>query len=346
MSSKPPSPVKPYTVYRSTPSILVEKNGTKGGDRTKPKAYSGHVVRETKVSGNYNQPQCYNNWDTLIDKYGPWARSEAKLYAKIQELLGERAEIGTTLAEYHSGIQMVTSGATRLAQAALALKKGRFHQFLEHLNAKPLAKHRSWLRSPPKIASQLWIEYWFGWAPTINDIQTAAKILDSTPPVGNIPFSVATGASWILYRKANPSEPMVDVGCMSYSKAGGEYRLVNPNLALAQRMGILNPLTIAVNVTPWSWLLGWFVNLNQWVDSLTGFAGYEFTNCYVTRYTVFEGIKRWQFSSSYAQYGVQGMYIKRSLRLPQVRLHQKNFNLSLTRAATAVSLLTMRLKSL
>lgn len=347
MSKKLPSTPKPYSKYVSTSQLLIEKVGTKGGSRDKPKAYSGHVVTEFRRAGTFNQSRCYNNWDTLIDGSGPWNRMESKLQSKLQDVLGERAEIGTTLAEYHSAVQMVTSGAVRLGSAVTALKKGRFRDFLGALGAKPLPKHRHWARSSPKIASTLWIEYWFGWAPTINDIQTAGRILDSEPPVGSIPFKVATGAKWGVSAKAGYSTPAYDIACTSFAKAGGNYRLVNPNLALAQKLGILNPLTIAVNVTAWSWLLGWFVNLNQWVDSLTAFAGYTFSDCYVTRFTVFKGTKRWDWGpTNYALYDVDGMYTKRYLRLPIVKLHFKKFNLSLTRAATAVSLLTLRLKSL
>lgn len=345
--SKTPTPVKPYVRYVSTPSVLVEKTGTKGGSHTKPKAYLGHVVSEKRIEGMYSQTDCYNNWDIVITNQAPWARMESKLHSKLQDILGERAEIGTTVAEYHSAVQMITSAASRLAIAASAIKKGQFRKFLGAFNAKPLPKHRHWVRSSPKIASTLWIEYWFGWSPTINDMQTAGRILDSDPPVGSIPFEVRTGCEWAAKRTASLSWPAYDIVAKSFAKAGGNYQLVNPNLALAQAMGVLNPLTIVVNVTAWSWLLGWFVNLNQWVDSLTAFAGYKFTDCYVTRFTLFKGSKRWDFGpTNYALYKVEGMYTKRELRLPVVKLHLKKFNLSLTRAATAVSLLTLRLKSL
>lgn len=304
-------------------------------------------MNERKRFGSYSQPACYNNWDLIIETTAPWARMESKLHSKLQDILGERAEIGTTLAEYSSAVQMVTSATTRLGTAALALKKGQFRKFLGALNAKPLPKHRHWVRSSPKIASTLWIEYWFGWSPTINDIQTAGRILDSDPPVGSLPFEVRTGCEWVAKKGAGPSWPAYDIAAKSFAKAGGKYQLVNPNLALAQSMGVLNPLTIVVNVTAWSWLLGWFVNLNQWVDSLTAFAGYKFTDTYVTRFTTFKGSKRWDFGpTNYADYDVQGMLTVRELRLPVVRLHFKKFSLSLTRAATAVSLLTLRLKSL
>lgn len=345
--SKLPTPVKPYTKYVSSPSILVEKNGFRGGSHTKPKAYVGHVVNERRVAGPYNQPACYNNWDIIIKTDAPWARMESKLHSKLQDILGERAEIGTTLAEYSSAVQMVSSAVTRLSSAALAIKKGQFRKFLGALNAKPLPQHRHWVRSSPKIASKLWIEYWFGWSPTINDIQTAGRILDSDPPVGSLPFLLSTGCEWAASAKPSSFSPGYAIVAKSFVKAGGNYQLVNPNLALAQSLGILNPLTIVVNVTAWSWLVGWFVNLNQWVDSLTAFAGYKFTDVYTTRFTTFEGSKHWYFGpTNFARYNVRGMYTTRELRLPVVKLHCKKFNLSLTRAATAVSLLTLRLKSL
>jgi hypothetical protein len=153
------------------------------------------------------------------------------------------------------------------------------------------------------------------------------------------------GRTGQLKKKLGLQHTSVDLICQSFAKAGGKYRLVNPNVALAQRLGILNPLVIALNVSPWSWLLGWFVNLNQWCDQWSAFSGYSFTDVYVTRFTTFQGSKTVTFDPA-ARWEVDGMYIQRQLRLPIVKLHFKNFNLSLTRAATAVSLLTLRLKSL
>lgn len=341
-----PSPVKPYTVYINTPSYGVEKSGTKGGDRTKPKSYTGHVRREKKTGGNYNQVTTDNNWDLVLSSLSEWTRVESRLHAKIVETLGERAEIGTALFEIGSTFDLIRKNALRLAFAAYALRKGAFKQFLEVLNVDPLPKHKHWARNSPKVASSLWIEYWFGIAPTINDIQTAAAILDAPSLGGWRSFTVTAGTPFKQTQTSTFSRPAFNISGVCIGKSGGFLRLVNPNVALAQQLGILNPLEVIVNVTPWSWLLGWFVNLQQWVSSLTAFAGYEFKDVYTTRYAPFKGTKRWQFSSSWASYDVQGYWMSRQLRLPVVKLHLKSFKLSHTRAATAISLLTLRLKSL
>lgn len=324
---------------------LVYKSGWTGGDRDAPKWYRGHYVSETKTSGTWQDTRVEADWDVWIESGMPNV-VESRLHAKIVDALGERAEVGTTLAEWRSAADMVHHNAMRLAGAALMLKKGRFKEFLNVLNVKPFPRHKHWLRSSPKVASSLWIEYWFGIAPTINDIQTAARILDSDPTESAsswTPYAVTTGARFDIMQSESYYYPMLRVPCEVRAKAGGEFKLVNPNLALASKLGILNPLTIALNITPWSWLLGWFVNLNQWVDSLSSTAGYEFRNCYVTKFTTFDGLKRWK---GYADFRCKGYYMQRDLRLPVVKLHLKRFNLSLTRAATAVSLLTLRLKSL
>lgn len=347
----PLSVMKARNVYASSPRTkltrhwLVEKEGWVGGSRDVPKAYKGHYVAEVQTSGTWQQTMVENNWDVWIESNGPWSRVESKLHAKIADALGERSELGTTIYEWRSAADMVTHNAKRLALAALMVKRGRFKEFLNVLNVKPLPKHKHWTRSSPKVASTLWIEYWFGIAPTINDIQTAVAILDSDPSenAGWTPYKVSTGARFDIKQSETYYLPMLDVTCVARAKAGGEFRMVNPNTALAQRLGLLNPLTIALNVTPWSWLLGWFINLNQWVDSISTFAGYQFRNTYVTKYTTFDGLKRWK---GYADFHCFGYYMKRELRLPTVKLHFKNFNLSSTRAATAVSLLTLRLKSL
>lgn len=340
------TPITPYSRNFDSPSRGYEKYGFKGGSRDVPKQYQGHLRRERKTGGTYQQPKTWGNWDLVLSNSPVWSRVESRLQAKIVGTLGDRAEVGTALVEILSTLDLVRKNVLRLVFAAYALRKGAFKQFLEVLNVDPLPKHKHWSKTSPKVASSLWIEYWFGIAPTVNDIQTAVAILDGPSLGGWRKFEVRAFAPWTDEQSSTLSRPAYSITCKCFGKSGGLVRLVNPNLALAQQLGILNPLEVIVNVTPWSWLLGWFVNLQQWVSSFSAYAGYEFRDVYTTQYAVFSGTKRWQFSSSWATYDVQGYWMSRQLRLPEVKLHFKSFNLSLTRAATAISLLTLRLKSL
>jgi hypothetical protein len=49
--------------------------------------------------------------------------------------------------------------------------------------------------------------------------------------------------------------------------------LTNPNLGLASRMGLVNPLSIAWEVVPFSFVVDWFLPVGNFLENLTSLAG-------------------------------------------------------------------------
>lgn len=52
----------------------------------------------------------------------------------------------------------------------------------------------------------------------------------------------------------------------------------NPNLALANRLGVINPAVVAWDLVPWSFVVNMFVNVNELLSSLTDEVGYDVTD--------------------------------------------------------------------
>jgi hypothetical protein len=60
-------------------------------------------------------------------------------------------------------------------------------------------------------------------------------------------------------------------------------RITNPNLFLANRLGLLNLPGVAWDLIPWSFVVNMFTNMGQMVNSLTDFVGVEVSNGSSTR---------------------------------------------------------------
>lgn len=59
---------------------------------------------------------------------------------------------------------------------------------------------------------------------------------------------------------------------------GAEVAVSNPNLWLANQLGLINPGTIALELVPFSFVFGWFVNLEQVISSMTDLYGLTLSN--------------------------------------------------------------------
>lgn len=270
-----------------------------------------------------------------------------RAYEKFKQLaLGDSTQLGTFLAERKEAFGMVANRVTGLYQAYRALRIGDFRSFLRHLSVKPKRKHRSVVRTAAGEASGLWLEYWFGWSPTVNDLYSISEVLAGPPPPGRIhavsgyplPLtdSVWTGTS---AGRCKWSEEGVYI-----VKTGATVQVINPDLQLLQQMGLLNPLSVAWEVIPFSFVIDWFTKFGGVISGTSDFVGISLTDAYTTRlvkvkgvYTV-NGTGKTDWTYDYVS---TRMARSKGLIGPVATLPSfLNYGNSKTRAATAVSLLT------
>lgn len=362
-------PLAPYSKYiTGRTDILLEKTGWKYGPVGAAKWYRGHMAREKdRINPWFPWQWSVNiNYDLYLEGINK-TRLNSKLHAKLVKSLsglqndeGEtedaKGELGTTFAEYKKLFQSIEKNAKRLALAAQALRSGNFKKFLNIIDAQPLDKHISWNKCSPKIAAKLWIEYWFGIAPTIKDIQLAYRNIEKPLPlVREIVVSSKIDAVQ-TWRDEGTTSPILDssIDVTVWGKSYMRFEVENPGSLLSNKLGtsVLNTFEVAVNVTPWSWLLNWFVNIQQYSKSFNAFSGVTIHEKYTTYYFKFKGTRIGNYSNVGGASGkvyrdVSGYYMMRNLELPSVGLYLKTdnpFRDKPTRAATAISLLVQRLK--
>lgn len=165
-------------------------------------------------------------------------RSYSRAYAKFVERMGDRSELGTTLAEYRSAHQMFMQRGTQLLRGWTYLKQGKFRRFLQTFGIKPSKRDRHRRFNRPKQAGGLWLEYWMGWAPTVGDLHASAMVwtgavnpttiraVASSPIKAKDPYGVWTASGKTI--------------CLIQADA----EVINPNLHLSQQLGLINPAAI------------------------------------------------------------------------------------------------------
>lgn len=267
-----------------------------------------------------------------------------KSYAKLVEKVhGTRADLGTTLVESRSAVDMIVKRTVWLGKAYSQLRKGNFRGFINTIGMQAKPKHRRTRWTRPKDASGLWLEYWMGWAPTVSDIHAATEVI-MKGPLGPEPFPVRTGARESIRRHYSERDgefytwtgvARVHNGCM--------VEITNENLATLGELNLLNPAVIAWNVVPFSFMVDWFGNIGSVLSSYTDFMGYRLTNTWTTRLVKLDYVgsgssRRFPGHSFLAQGRYTGLNRVTSIQKPILQFKRPN-GLSVTRAATSISLL-------
>lgn len=154
---------------------------------------------------------------------------------------------------------------------------------------------RAILRKHPEakdIASQpasIWLGYWFGIVPTIGDLHHALGIFATDLPAGYFSHTGGTSQSidwgdYTSYQRGYRGQATF------LCKIGGRTTAVDSNVHLATMLGFGQPVSVGLELIPFSWLVGYFVNVGQLATNLEPrFPGFSFASQYTTFFVKFSG---------------------------------------------------------
>lgn len=224
-------------------------------------------------------------------------------YEQLKEKFSDRAALGTSLAEGRESVNMIVSRANQVRSFFKSIKAGDF-QTVERLarqaqarKSRARARNQStaedMFRDAVKGGSRNLLEYQWGWAPLVGDIQDGLKVM-----TGNFePMPIKGRKSGPLHRKMLKDYSQYDNWSGGYFverlfitfynrvEQGCEIWIDNPNLWLANQLGLVNPIQSGMEVIPFFFMADWFLNLSQVAGALTDFAGLSVKNGYTTKST-------------------------------------------------------------
>lgn len=199
--------------------------------------------------------------------------------------------MGVTLASWKQSRDMIISRANSMRRMV--------DSSIGHLEGNPGALRRLKREREP-LAGQV-LEGEFGWKPLAQDIHAALFTVckDGIPD------------EWITSRAKGTIFDSNQVGTNPVSRNSWDGRawvtysakvaISNPNLWLLNRLGLINPATVALDLIPWSFVTAMFINQNQMVNSITDEVGLTVSNQSITRCT-HSGYERFQYSPGSANY--------------------------------------------
>lgn len=295
--------------------------------------------------GYENPPvQVAARYRLLTENLGPAGLYE-RAYDDLVGKLGETAGLGIDLAQYRQADRMIKARATQLREFGSALVRRSPYGAAAALGVSLSDARRIFgtRHGASKTLANLWLEFWFGWKPAVMDIYSAAQVfvqdIPSAPIIGKAKLPIH-----YLQKPSSQYAEGIEVHGFGSCKVGCHVRLVNPNLHLANALGLLNPVQVLYDGIPWSFVLGWFSNMDQYLRSITDFAGWEVSKGFRTYFTKTSGKTWWP---AYPQKGSAGYGVV-CTREALSSIPRPEFSLSLgrirpTRGLTAMSLLVQQL---
>lgn len=151
-------------------------------------------------------------------------------------------------------------------------------------------------RKDVRKAAQATLAFEYGLKPLLDDIHGAAenfrrRFMDGSTEVFTVRSSDSDQATCVKQVRDQEGGLSIDgSGVLSISvKSAIRYRISNPALRDLQQLGLVNPLSIAWEVTPWSFVADWFANIGSFINAATATAGCSFVDGYTTTCERFSG---------------------------------------------------------
>jgi len=302
-------------------------------------------------------------WYASTSSSPPWdfgliALASNKCYEKFKSAVQDEANMAVNIAERQQAFAMMAKRVETLVTFTRRLNRLDIFGAANALKVPIPPKVRlRWLKKPypgstrpqwkktptSKDLADIWLEFHFGWEPLVKDIGSAIDLLQGDPAVKRIKVRASTDDTTNYDSGAYP--PYYDYDRFRiYSRARMQIiagiKVENPNLNLANQMGFTNPLVVAWELVPFSFVVDWFANVGQILSSYSDFLGLQILSPMSTSYLTmtkfangFDTVYNWNYT-------LQAIRVERSDGIPtpvfKVNLPRAP---SVTRAATAVSLL-------
>lgn len=131
-------------------------------------------------------------------------------------------------------------------------------------------------RDAAVAAGNLWLEWKYGWQSIMMDVQGLAKTIETTRSKtvnldGVIKTSVTrrsfTTGPYSIEQSPSCTGVREDT-LMLQGRLITRYTMNNPNLLLPAKVGLTNPLSVAWELIPFSFVVDWFLPIGNYIDAL------------------------------------------------------------------------------
>lgn len=231
----------------------------------------------------------------------------------LEQIQGQKVHLGNFYAQRHQMIHEFVSSAKRIAKAFKSLKRGNIKGALEALACPP-----SKYLNPFKSAASNWLALQYGWLPLLSDLYGMSQELDQSwkerleKPIFQLASAkrrLSDSDVWL-----NPPGDLTNDhrgasagrGYISDFRGRVNYTVDVQDAHLLSELGLSNPLAIAWEVLPYSFVVDWFAPVGRWVNTLDATLGCHFLSG--TMASTVNTVFRWSNKSTFVDGNFKYIY--------------------------------------
>lgn len=235
-------------------------------------SYSGPVI--VKVP-NGMSAVIGSLYDTQVSALEADVKSKA--LAKARDM---KTNVAVFFGEGRQTVRMIRGTAERLGRAYRHFRKGRFGNAAKELG----------INKPTGSAANHWLEYTYGWSPLLSDAKGLAELAAQQVGVGGRQrrFSVHAKSEFNALDRtnSNPTAPCnypygelvgywwdYDFTATAHAGLLLEVDCTSSQLAAQTGFGLTDPLLFGWELTPFSFVFDWFIDVGTYLENLSSLQG-------------------------------------------------------------------------
>jgi hypothetical protein len=238
--------------------------------------YFTGVVGCPGTSGRFDGNTHFDGAINVIDAKMDLGLRNTALIAVRNKLKSTSINLGVAFGERNQTARLLGDTASRIARSIRALRRGQIRRSMDELGISSRRRQPRGSNVP-----QRWLELQYGWKPLLSDVYGAAEALEKRPKGDWRVTAKATRkrSDTYLFERIPASGTNFD-GC---SCRASVMRSVFARLdALPQNeatislasLGVTNPLSVAWELVPWSFVVDWALPIGSFLESLDAMLGY------------------------------------------------------------------------
>lgn len=202
--------------------------------------------------------------------------------------------VALDLLEVNQLVRMIHTNTQKIITSVRSLRNGNFSLAAKTLFGKKRPYYRKSFQTrlgsgrverTPSATANLWLELQYGWKPLLADIHGAFENLAKLNLADRSVLSVRSSASVKSEVRNKIIYPFgswtIEVGGIVFSyqtttKFEVRYRVDDHALAFLAQTGFTNPVNLAWEVIPFSFVADWFLPVGSFLEGLTAFQGLTF----------------------------------------------------------------------
>jgi len=267
-----------------------------------PWKWQSYRWRSTRLEGKQaysNATPAYND-TKLTPPYFPEHLKDEVTNALLDAMHNSDVDVGVFLGELPETIELISLTAIKVARAFRQARKGNWKNVAAILDVDSI----------PGIVGRVnngWLAYSFGWKPLLNDIFGSITAVNNGLDRALDKFQTRTIVREEVSTSFVPLAGYVaeNDGFTKGIQGGVAYGVDNTKLQALKYLGLLNPLNIAWELVPYSFVIDWLVPIGNWLRGWTAPIGVSFSHGYLTRYVkgTLEVSRRPYYESSWNEEG-------------------------------------------